>query len=113
MNDLTVEDLIISNLIYNDSYIRATLPFVREEYFQRIEYREVFLAIKRYFEKYNNNPTREALQIELDGKALNENLYRSCIEILKRCQKVDSDHAWLIKQTEKYCQDKAIYNAIM
>lgn len=113
MNDLTVEDLIISNLIYNDSYIRATLPFVREEYFQRIEYREVFLAIKRYFEKYNNNPTREALQIELDGKALNENLYRSCIDILKRCQKVDSDHDWLIKQTEKYCQDKAIYNAIM
>jgi replicative DNA helicase len=113
MSDISIENLILSNLLYDENYIRSVLPFLKEEYFVNHEQRITYSLIDKYFTKYNSCPSREALKIELDELALNTDTHASAVQLVTSLSKTDTDEEWLMKQTEKYCQDKAIYNAIM
>ena len=113
MSDISIENLILSNLLYDENYIRSVLPFLKEEYFVNHEQRIVFNLVDKYFTKYNACPSREALKIEVDELSLNTDTHASCVQFIGSLNKSDTDEEWLMKQTEKYCQDKAIYNAIM
>jgi len=33
MSDISIENLILSNLLYDENYIRSVLPFLKEEYY--------------------------------------------------------------------------------
>jgi len=115
VSDLSIEDVIFANLISNDAYVRATLPYIKKEYFSRTEEGIIFELIHEYFSNYDASPPREALLIDLEKIQLNEGLYSSTSKMIEHfCStKVEADYEWLLDQTEKYCQDKAIYNAIM
>ena len=113
MSDISIENLILSNLLYDENYIRSVLPFLKEEYFVNHEQRIVFNLVDKYFTKYNACPSREALKIEVDELSLNTDTHAACVQFIGSLNKSDTDEEWLLKQTEKYCQDKAIYNAIM
>jgi len=114
-SDASIERIIFANLLSNEGYIRATLPFIKEEYFPQQEYRIVYKLIAEYFAKYNKCAPASALKIELDELQIADGLYRDTLEFLINISqdKVETDYDWLIENTEKYCQDKAIYNAIM
>lgn len=113
MTDVSIEDMIFSNLIHNENFIRTTLPYIKSEYFVQQEYRTIFDLITKYFHKYNAAPSQAALKIELDNLTLNQQAYADTVQCIGRLSKHDVDYDWLIQNTEKYCQDKAIYNAIM
>jgi len=104
-------------LIYNEEYVRKVLPFIRPDYFSDNAEKIVFKEIFEFINQYKNPPTHEALVINFtEKKNLTEPQVQEAIELLN---KVHSDRdeptetQWLIEQTEKFCQDKAIYNAIM
>jgi replicative DNA helicase len=104
-------------LIYNEEYVRKVLPFIRPDYFSDNAEKIVFKEIFEFINQYKNPPTHEALVINFtEKKTLTEPQVQEAIELLN---KVHSDRdeptetQWLIEQTEKFCQDKAIYNAIM
>ena len=112
-----LEQTIIKNLIYNEEYTRKVLPFIRPDYFSDNAEKIVFKEIFDFLNQYKNPPTHEALVINFtEKKNLTEPQVQEAIELLN---KVHSDRdeptetQWLIEQTEKFCQDKAIYNAIM
>jgi replicative DNA helicase len=112
-----LEQTIIKNLIYNEEYVRKVLPFIRPDYFSDNAEKIVFKEIFEFINQYKNPPTHEALVINFtEKKNLTEPQVQEAIELLN---KVHSDRdeptetQWLIEQTEKFCQDKAIYNAIM
>ena len=112
-----LEQTIIKNLIYNEEYVRKVLPFIRPDYFSDNAEKIVFKEIFEFINQYKNPPTHEALVINFtEKKTLTEPQVQEAIELLN---KVHSDRdeptetQWLIEQTEKFCQDKAIYNAIM
>ena len=111
-----VENLILENLLYNDNYSRRVIPFIKDEYFQtRIE-KTVFKVLKDFILKYNNLPTREAVIIDIDKiKNMNESEYKEIVELVNSLEKKETlpDFEWLVKETESFCKDKAIYNAIM
>ena len=113
-----LESTILRNLLYNEKYARKTLPFLKDEYFIQITDRAVFQEIQKYFEKYSNFPSKEALIIELkDRNDLTEEHFFSTTEVLNDAEKNHSDKdkeslAWLLERSEKFCQDKALYNAI-
>jgi len=113
MSDISIEKLILGNLIDNDNYVRSALPFIKQDYFVEYEYRVIFDLIENYFTKYNSTPTQSALKIELDSVDVNDDTYKACIDVINELKGGDVENDWLIEQTEKYCQDKAIYNAIM
>ena len=112
-----LEQTILKNLIYNEDFTRKVLPFMRADYFGDNIEKVVFKEIFEFVNKYKNLPTHESLVINFtESKSLTEVEVRDSIELLNemhlsREEKVESK--WLVEQTEKFCQDKAIYNAIM
>jgi replicative DNA helicase len=109
-----IEQLILSNLALNEEYARKILPFVKEEYFSDNSQRVVYKLIKEYIDEYNRNPTREALIIDLGSKdGLNTATFEAAQKLISALDTESHDMPWLIDKTERFCQDKAIYNAIM
>jgi len=112
-----LEQTILKNLIYNEVYTRKVLPFIKADYFSDNTERIVFKEIFDFVNKYKNLPTHESLVINFtESKSLTEPQVRESIDLLKEIHSSKdekSEGQWLIEQTEKFCQDKAIYNAIM
>lgn len=108
-----VEDLILSNLLYNEGYGRKVIPFLRTEYFSNKIDRVLYDVIDQYVQTYNSFPQSTALQVEIQNvSGLAEDEYRLARERVDSLVVKDADLEWLVAQTEKFCKDKAIYNAI-
>ena len=94
--------------------MRKVLPFIKNEYFEGV-YRQLFKQVGLYVQKYNKLPTQESFKIELDdADNFNDEQYRHAVEILPEIFKTEKiDGEWLIDKTEKWCQDRALHNAVM
>ena len=109
-----IERTTLSNLISNEPYARKVLPFLKPEYYSDIHDRVIFEEINKFIEKYGNLPTKQTLSIELDNrKDLNQEQFGKVLEIIETLNEHDVDMQWLIDTTEKFCKDKAVYNAII
>ena len=99
----------------NPHYMRKSLPFLKDEYFTVEEDRILFKEIKDFILKYNNPPTADALSIEIDNiGSLTEDQVKSITGVIEELNndKIDTNIDWLVDNTEKFCQEKAIYHAI-
>ena len=109
-----LEQTILRNLLTDEEYMRKVLPFIKPDYFQGI-YRILFREAGKFVAKYNKLPTSESFQIELDqSEKLSNEQHALAMDIVPQLfthEKVDNK--WLLDTTEKWCQDRAIYNAIM
>ena len=111
-----VEKLILHNLLKNETYSRKVTPFLKREYFHDRAIRFVFETIHDFILKYNNLPTKEALYIILDkNKSITHDEMKKISNIVEEISstKDNSDFEWLMNETETFCKDKAVYNAIM
>jgi len=111
-----IEQIILKNLIHNEEYSRKVLPFLNKEYFIESTDKILYEQVNAFINKYNNLPTKEALTIELDNTSLKEEEFQNVTELLTYLEGQNdekSDIAWLLETTEKFCQDKAIYNAVV
>jgi len=109
-----IEKTILSHLVYNESFARKTLPFLKDEYFQNQVDKTVYKLINDYVIKYNNTPTKEVLHIELKNReGISESTFKDSKALIDDLSVENTEIQWLLDSTEKFCQDKAIYNAIM
>lgn len=110
-----IEDYILSTLIQDEEFTRKTLPFLKKDYFPDEGRKVVFELIKKFVEKYNKVPNKAVLDIDLsETKGINQTTYDSAKECIDKLEiVVDVNPEWLLANTERFCQDKAIYNAIM
>lgn len=112
---MDIESVILDNLIHNEQYARKTIPFVKADYFADPNYSTLFKIVESFVGKYNAFPTKEALYIELNNTdGLSEQQFKDCTDIIKAIDKPDdlTQTEFLVDQTEKFCQDRAVYNAI-
>lgn len=108
-----VEETILAHLSGNEDYARKVLPFLNENYFSDYEHKTTYRLVSDYINKFNSLPTKEALLIELGlMQGLNETGYKSTRDVIEGLKRDDSSMDWLIQTTEKFCQDKALYNAV-
>lgn len=112
---MRIEQLVLKHLINNEDYARKTIPFLQKEYFSDSTEGLVFEKIKKFINDYNSIPSREALSIEIDNdKSVNDEQFKSCGKIIDELTIDEApDVQWLLDKTEKFCQEKAVYNAIM
>ena len=106
----------MKNLVKNEAFTRRVLPFLKSEYFTNEVERNIFNEIRDFTIKYNNLPTADALLIEVDTlRGLTADQARDASTLIKdlNADEVDTNADWLLDSTEKFCQEKAIYNAIM
>ena len=114
MTEINLQQTILRNLLTNDSYMRKVAPFLSPEYFEGA-YKGLFKEFTSYIAKFNSLPTKEAFKIEIDAAdRLSDDHYRVAMEILPDIFKYsEEDLAWLVDRTEKWCQDRAVFNAVM
>jgi len=93
--------------------MRKVLPFIKPDYFQGV-YKTLFKEAGKYVAKYNKLPSHESLAIELQDASMSAEQFQMAMDIVPQLftnEKIDEQ--WLLDSTEKWCQDRAIYNSIM
>jgi KaiC/GvpD/RAD55 family RecA-like ATPase len=96
--------------------MRKTIPYLKKEYLSESHERKLFEEIQTFVNKYNTSPTPAALNIALKSRTdVTEPELKKATELLVEVVKDKSEHRleWLVDETEKFCQEKAVYNAIM
>ena len=111
---MRTESLILENLIYNGHYSSVIGIFLKPEYFKDNIEKIIFTEIQKHISEYNKPPTVESLSVKLSNRNdLNETTFQSCEELLKTYKKKIDDEEWLIKESEKWAKDQAVYNGIV
>ena len=108
---MKIETLILRNLMLNEDYTRNVIPHLKTIYFEE-PYRAVFNEIVKFVNKFSKLPSADALSIELRN---NTKVGSDSLALIPEIsiQKGEETVEWLIEHTEKWCQDRAIYLAIM
>lgn len=107
-----IEKTILRNLMHDETYMRQVFPFLKPEYFNQADL-TIYRLISDFIDTYNNCPTTEALDIALQKKNLNEGDFKAAVELIRELTPTEVNTDWLITETEKFCKDKAVYNAIL
>lgn len=110
-----LEKTIFENLIHNEEYARKTLPFLKVDYFQTRIHKILFGIVDNYVNEYNSIPSKTAVKIEVSERSdLNDSEEKQLQEFIDSLQEdKTTNETWILDQTEQFCQDKAVYNAIM
>ena len=109
-----IEETILRNLICNEQYYRKVVPFIKADYFQEYNEKILFEEIADFAAKYDKVPTKEVLTINLQSRGdLTEETFKDTLSGLNSLSDDWVDYDWLCDSTEKWCQDRAIYNALM
>ena len=109
-----IEETILRNLIYNEQYYRKVVPFIKADYFQEYHEKIVFEEIADFAAKYDKVPTKEVLTINLQNRGdLTEETFKDSVQGINSLSDDWVDYDWLCDATEKWCQDRAIYLALM
>jgi len=114
---MKLEQTILKNLIYSDEYLRKVLPFLKSEYFTDRAERLIYDEIKSFTETYNNAPTSEALVLAIqERRNLTDAELEKCQTTIQEIEKTKGEKSqiqWLTDKTEQFCQEKAIYQAVL
>ena len=111
---IDLEQTILRNLLTNEPYMRKVVPFLKKEYFEGV-YQHIFTEVTKFVTKYNKLPTLEAFKIEIDqSDRISDQMYTHAMDILPNIfERKEENMQWLLDTTEKWCQDRAVYRAIM
>jgi archaellum biogenesis ATPase FlaH len=109
-----IEPLILGSLLHNEDYTRKVLPFLQEEYFESFESKLIYRSVNDYIKKYNNVPSKDALRFSIEeSRSISEEQFKTVTDTIDGLSYDDkNDEQWLVDETEKFCQDRALYNAI-
>lgn len=112
---MRMETQILSNLISNDEYCRKVVPHLKVDYFSDRQEAAIAAVLLQFYQDYNKPASPSIIQIELSNlKGFND---KEVPEMLARVAAFDptpeANQDWLLSQTEKFCKDRAVYNAIL
>lgn len=109
-----IEETILSNLTLDEEYARKVSPFLQEEYFSDKSEAVLLREITEFFNKYNKNPSKEILRIQLVNRTdLSERELERAVDLVDSFDKQTESKEWLVEQTESFCKQKSVYNAIL
>ena len=104
---------ILNQLINNEEFCRRVIPYIKKDYFEGT-HKIVFDMITKFVAKHNKLPTSQVLGLELEKQSAHpDTLTQASALINEIAQKSDVDTDYLINESEKWCRDRAVYNAIM
>ncbi|WEY10160.1 DNA primase/helicase [Escherichia phage LHE83] len=104
-------ETILAQLLGNSDYFTKVWPYMNDSYFDQGPAKTLFKEIKKHVNEYNAVPSKNALSIALDNSTLSEVEHQGAKELLSSLNAGPEDQEWLVKETEKYVQKAAMYNA--
>ena len=104
---------ILNHLLTNEEYCRRVVPYLRKDYFEGV-HKIVFDLIVNFVAKSNKLPTGQILDLELQKISAPDDMLNNASRLINEIRtKSDIDTDYLIGESEKWCRERAIYNAIM
>ena len=114
---MKLEQTILKHLIYSEDFLRKVLPFLKDEYFTDRTEKTLYHEIASFANTYNLPPSSEAIGLAVaDLRSVTDEEVEKCETYLKEIEASKSEQSqiqWLVERTEKFCQEKAIYNAVL
>lgn len=108
-----IEKTILSNLIHNEEYCRKVVPFLKTEYF--VDHYENVIAdeVLKFFNQYNKPASLDILAIQLSQRKLSSDQITDIERYINDLTFKTDNSEWLLENTEKWCKQRAITNAIL
>lgn len=108
------DQMILSGLLHNEDYMRKVIPFLKDEYFDDNTTKLLFNEYCDFVKKYNTLPTKQSLFLAIEEKSnINEDQFKEVGVALDNTEYDPLTNLdWLVNETEKFCQEKAIFNAL-
>ena len=108
-----IQTHILNHLINNEDYCRRVIPFLKKDYFEGT-HKVVFDLIVDFVVQHNKIPSGKVLELELTKVSAPEDVLTQANNLIQEVKsKSDIDTDYLIKESEKWCKERAVYNAIM
>lgn len=109
-----IEEQLLSNLLTNEEFSRKCLPFLETIYFADKHEQAILSEISDFFTKYNRPITKDILKIQLSKRRdLTESGLSTATSIVEKLTDEKTNLPWLIENAEKFCKERAVYNAIL
>jgi replicative DNA helicase len=104
---------ILNHLLNNEEFCRRVVPYLKNEYFEGT-HKTVFDLIVNFVSKHNKLPTSKILELELKKINAPEDVLNNASRLVSEiADKSDIDTEYLLDESEKWCKERAVYNAIM
>ena len=111
---MRIEKTILANLVHNENYCRKVLPHIDPIYFSDRKEKILATEIVKFFTEYNKPVTNEILSIEIGNRTdINEVESKELQQYISQLTPTDTVQDWLEIETESFCKQRAVYNAIM
>ena len=111
---MRIETTILSNLISNEEYGRKIIPHLKKDYFADRKESIISSIIMKFFDTYNKPASKEIISIELGNmKGISDKELSEFTDYVKELTTEQSNQEWLLVETEKFCKQRAVYNAIL
>lgn len=107
-----IEISVLSNLIYNDKFFKKTIPYIKDEYFETNGAKKIFQIIQKFASDYNKQPNKESIALLLESEKISESIYDESLDILDSIDDSKTDTDFIVKQTEDWCKNRALYIAM-
>lgn len=108
-----IQTHILNHLINDEEYCRRVIPYLKKDYFEGT-HKVVFDLIVEFVTKHNKIPSGKVLDLELRKLSAPEDVLTQSTHLIEEMgSRSDIDIEYLIKESEKWCRQRAIYIAIM
>jgi replicative DNA helicase len=108
-----IEIKILSNLIFNETYTRKVIPFIKESYFDTLSERIIFQEVNKFIAEYDSIPTKSVLNIQIENRRdISDTIFQESVTTVSELKDESVDAQWLLDTTEKWCKDRAILLAL-
>ena len=115
--NIDMETMVLRSFFTNDEYMRKVVPFMEPSYFADAINKVLFKQFVKYVAVYNKPPSIDSFRISLqeEDSGLNEDSYQRGASLLPDLftKDTETDLEWLLQNTEKWCQDRALFNAVL
>lgn len=99
-------------MLNNREYFGKVFPYLSKDYFQNPSDRALFEIIQKHVENNKSIPSKAAIKIALEKSDYSEKIIENVVKTLKGLNDVPEDLAWLVVETEEFCKEMAMDNAL-
>lgn len=121
MNTNVLERIILSAMLNDRDFSRKVIPHIKPLYFSSPEAAQITNLLLEYNQEYNNIPTKDTLEVELENsKGVGQDVYKNAKsligklyndEIKESIKSIDKD--WLLNKTEAHFKQQSCYHAVL
>lgn len=118
MSDIPqIENIVLKALLSNPEYAREVSPFLVTDYFETMISQSIFNDYNNYMVEYNDIPSRDYMLLRAEKNELfSEDQFLMAKELISEVYDTNVskyDNRWLLEESEKWAQERSLYNAIV